>query len=44
MDVVFNMLFNSPIGLLRLITIVFIIGIGLFMLVMVRRKMNHPEE
>ena len=44
MDVVIDMLFSSPIGLLSLLTIVFIIGMGIFMLVMVRRKMNQPEE
>ncbi len=44
MDVVIDMLFSSPIGLLSLLTIVFIIGMGLFMLVMVRHKMNQPEE
>lgn len=44
MDVVISMLFSSPIGLMSLLTIVSIIGIGLFVFFMIRRKMNHPEE
>lgn len=44
MDVVLDMLFGSPIGLLSLFTILFIIGIAGFMLVWVKRRMNKPEE
>ncbi len=44
MDVVLDMLFASPIGLLSLFTILFIIGIGLFMAAWVKRNMNKPEE
>ena len=44
MDVVLTMLFASPIGLLSLFTILFIIGIGLFMSAWVKRNMNKPEE
>lgn len=44
MDVVLNLLFNSWIGLLSLFTILFIIGMGFFMMKLVRRKMNDPEE
>ncbi|MGA9163431.1 MAG: DUF3149 domain-containing protein [Thiobacillus sp.] len=44
MDVVLNLLFNSWIGLLSLFTILFIIGMGFFMMKLVKRKMNDPEE
>ena len=44
MDVVLDLLFASPIGLLSLFTILFIIGIGGFMLTWVKRNMNKPEE
>jgi len=43
MDVVLDMLFTSPMGLLSLFTILFIIGIGFFMFAWVKRKMNEPE-
>ena len=44
MDVVLKLLFTSPIGLLSLFTILFVIGIGFFMSVWIKRKMNAPEE
>ena len=44
MDVVLDLLFTSPIGLLSLLTILFVIGIGFFMSAWVKRKMNNPEE
>lgn len=44
MDVVLDMLFTQPIGLLRLFTILFIIGIGFYMSAWVKRKMNDPKE
>ena len=44
MDVVFDMLFTSPMGLMSLFTILFIIGIGFVMSAWVKRKMNTPEE
>ena len=43
MHVVLDLLFTSPIGLLSLFTILFIIGIGLFMSVWLKRKMNDPQ-
>lgn len=44
MDAVLDLLFTSPIGLLSLFTILFIIGMGFFMVKLVKRKMNEPEE
>jgi len=44
MDVVLNLLFTSPIGLLSLFTILFIIGMALFFSVWFKRKMNDPDE
>lgn len=44
MDVVFNLLFSSPIGLLSLFTILFIIGMAIYLMVWYKRKMNNPEE
>ena len=44
MDVVLDLLFTSPIGLLSLFTILFIIGIAGFMLAWVKRNMNKPEK
>ena len=44
MKVVLDLLFNSWIGLLSLFTILFIIGMGFYMMKMVKRKMNDPEE
>ena len=43
MDVVLDLLFTSPIGLLSLFTILFVIGIGFFMSAWVKRKTNTPE-
>jgi len=44
MNVVLDLLFNSWIGLLSLFTIFFIIGMGFYMMRLVKRKMNDPEE
>jgi len=44
MDVVLNLLFASPIGLLSLFTILFIIGMAIALTVWYKRKMNSPEE
>lgn len=44
MDVVMNLLFTHPIGLLSLFTIVFIIGMAIYLLVLFKRKINSPEE
>ena len=44
MDVVLNLLFPHPIGLLSLFTIVFIIGMAIYLLVLFKRKINSPEE
>ena len=44
MQAVLDLLFTSGIGLLSLFTILFIIGMGFFMVKMVKRKMHEPEE
>lgn len=44
MDIVLNLLFGSPIGLLSLGTIVFIIGMAIYLMIWYKRKMNSPEE
>ena len=44
MDVVMDLLFTNPIGLLSLFTILFIIGMAIYLLVWYKRKMNSPEE
>lgn len=44
MDVVLNLLFASPIGLLSLFTILFMIGMGIYLASWYRRKMNEPKE
>ena len=44
MNVVLNLLFSSPIGLLSLFTILFIIGMAIYLMVWYKRKMNNPEE
>jgi hypothetical protein len=44
MDVVLDLLFTSPIGLLSLFTILFIIGMAIYLSVMFKRKMKNPEE
>lgn len=44
MDVVFNLLFTHPIGLLSLFTILFIIGMAIYLVVWYKRKMDNPEE
>ncbi|HMM46534.1 MAG TPA: DUF3149 domain-containing protein [Thiobacillaceae bacterium] len=44
MDAVLDLLFASPIGLLSLFTIAFIIGMAIALTIWFRRKMNRPEE
>jgi len=44
MDVVLDLLFNRPIGLLSLFTILFIIGMAIYLSVWLKRKMKNPEE
>ena len=44
MDAVFNLLFTQPIGLLSLFTILFIIGMAVYLVIWYKRKMNAPEE
>lgn len=44
MDVVMDLLFTNPIGILSLFTIVFIIGMAIYLLTWFKRKMNNPEE
>jgi len=44
MDVVLNLLFTNPIGLLSLFTILFIIGMAVYLMIWYKRKMNNPEE
>ncbi len=44
MEAALNLLLTSPIGLLSLFTIVFIIGMGFFMSAWVKRRMNDPKE
>ena len=44
MDVVLNLLFASPIGLLSLFTILFMIGMAIYLVRMYKRKMNDPNE
>ena len=44
MDAVLDLLFTHPTGLLSLFTIVFIIGMAIYLLVWYKRKMNDPKE
>ncbi|WP_081429989.1 DUF3149 domain-containing protein [Thiobacillus denitrificans] len=44
MEAALNLLLTSPIGLLSLFTIVFIIGMGFFMSAWVKCRMNDPKE
>lgn len=44
MDVVLDLLFTSPIGLLSLFTILFIIGMAFFLIGWYKRKIDTPEE
>lgn len=44
MNAALELLFTSGIGLLSLFTIIFLIGMGFFMMRLVKRKMNEPEE
>jgi hypothetical protein len=44
MDVVLNLLFASPIGLLSLFTILFMVGMAIYLVSWYKRKMNDPDE
>jgi heme/copper-type cytochrome/quinol oxidase subunit 2 len=44
MDVVLDMLLTQPIGLMSLFTILFIIGMAIYLVIWYRRKMNNPDE
>lgn len=44
MDVVLDLLFASPIGLLSLFTIAFMIGMAIALAVWYRHKMNNPDK
>lgn len=44
MNAALDLLFSSPIGLLSLFTILFIIGMAIALMVWYRRNMNKPEE
>ncbi|MBS1218484.1 MAG: hypothetical protein H6R21_1617 [Proteobacteria bacterium] len=44
MDVVLNLLFTHPIGLLSLFTILFIIGMAIYLVSWFKKKMDNPEE
>ena len=44
MAAVLDLLFASPIGLLSLFTILFIIGMAIYLLTWYKRKINNPEE
>lgn len=44
MDVVLNLLFTNPIGLLSLFTILFMVGMAIYLVGWYKRKMKNPEE
>ena len=44
MGAVLDVLFTSPIGLLSLFTILFMIGMAIYLVRMYKRKMNDPDE
>ncbi|MDZ7595607.1 MAG: DUF3149 domain-containing protein [Thiobacillus sp.] len=44
MDVVLNLLFTHPIGLLSLFTILFMVGMAIYLVSWYKRKMNDPDE
>ncbi|MFO7543694.1 MAG: DUF3149 domain-containing protein [Thiobacillus sp.] len=44
MDAVMDLLFTSPIGLLSLFTILFMIVMAFYLLAMYKRKINDPDE
>jgi len=44
MDVVLDLLFTSPLGLLSLFTILFIVGMGFALWAWFKRKMYKPEQ
>ena len=44
MNAVLDLLFASPIGLLSLFTILFIIGMAIYLLIWYKRKVNNPDD
>jgi hypothetical protein len=44
MDAVLDLLFTHPIGLLSLFTILFVIGMSIFLHLWLKRKMRDPEK
>lgn len=44
MDAVLELLFTRPIGLLSLFTLLFIVGIGLFMSAWIKRQITDSRE
>jgi hypothetical protein len=44
MDAVLDLLLRHPIGLLSLFTILFVIGMSIFLHLWFRKKMRDPEE
>ncbi|MCU0811189.1 MAG: DUF3149 domain-containing protein [Thiobacillaceae bacterium] len=44
MDAVLDLLFSHPIGLLSLFTILFVIGMSIFLHLWFRKKMRDPDE
>ncbi|PKO73486.1 MAG: DUF3149 domain-containing protein [Betaproteobacteria bacterium HGW-Betaproteobacteria-17] len=44
MDVVLNLLFTSPMGLLSLFAILFMVGMAIYLVSWYKRKMNDPDE
>ncbi|MFZ0106724.1 MAG: DUF3149 domain-containing protein [Thiobacillus sp.] len=44
MDAVLDLLLRHPIGLLSLLTILFVIGMSIFLHLWFRKKMRDPEE
>ena len=44
MDAVLDLLFASPIGLLSLFTILFMVGMAIYLVSWYKRKMNDPDE
>jgi hypothetical protein len=44
MDAALDVLFASPIGLLSLFTLLFIVGMKVFLSAWLKRKMDKPEE
>ncbi len=44
MDAVLSLLFTHPIGLLSLFTILFMVGMAIYLMSWYKRKMNDPDE